>query len=129
VSDAVREPQTPEPTLGALLRDVARAELPARFYQLLQLALPLAVQAWIAGWPRIAGWLVVISAYGIWALCEQRIEEDSEPEVGEPRPSPMWVRALRKWAGAIAVLMAAALVLEGFLHLLSIGFACGRCAG
>src|SRR6185369_897845 len=66
-----------EPTLPNLLRSFAFGHFPTRFYQMLQLALPLSAQAWLLGFPRVAGWLLVLSAFGIWALAAQRMERDS----------------------------------------------------
>src|SRR5215211_6470133 len=63
-----------DPTLGAILQQAAYAQLPSRFYALLQACMPLAVQCWSWGWHRTAGWLVVLSAFGIWALAQQQIE-------------------------------------------------------
>ena len=74
---------TEEPTLGALLRSVAYHRLPTQFYQMLQMAIPFAAQLWFWGWKRSAGWMVVVSLFGLWALCEQRVDE-----LGERRPGP-----------------------------------------
>src|SRR5437868_6516107 len=45
-------------TLGDLLRRMAYAQLPSRFYSVLQICAPLAVEAWLRGWHRSAGALL-----------------------------------------------------------------------
>jgi hypothetical protein len=113
-----------EPTLGALLRSVAYHRLPTQFYQLLQLAIPFAAQLWIWGWRRSAGWMMVISLFGIWALCEKRVDE-----LGEASPRAAWQRIGRRLAGTTAALTAAALALEGFVRVMDLVFKCPGCAG
>jgi hypothetical protein len=113
-----------EPTLGALLRSVAYHRLPTQFYQLLQMAIPFAGQLWVWGWRRSAGWMVVISLFGIWALCEQRVDA-----VGDQSPRATWPRRARRLAGGVAALMAAGLALEGFVQLTRVLFGCLGCAG
>ena len=113
-----------EPTLGALLRSVAYHRLPAQFYQLLQLAIPFAVQLWVWGWKRSAGWMVVASLFGIWALCEQRVDA-----TGEQSSRAVWPRIGRRLAGGGAALMAGGLALEGFVQLTRVLFGCLGCAG
>jgi hypothetical protein len=73
-------------TLDELLHSVAYTKLPTQFYGLLQLAIPAAAELWHYGWYRSAGWMVVVSLYGIWALCAKRIDE-AEPD---ERVSPWW---------------------------------------
>lgn len=68
-----------DPTLDELLHSVAYTRLPAQFYQLLQLAIPLAAELWSWGWRLSAGWMTLVSLYGLWALCAKRIDE-AEPE-------------------------------------------------
>jgi hypothetical protein len=114
----------PEPTLGELLRSIAYRRLPAQFYQLLQLAIPLAFQAWAWGWKRTAGWLVVVSLFGIWALLERRSDDDDRTAAGR-----FLVRLGRRASGATAALLAGGLVFEAFLHVMRILFNCARCAG
>jgi hypothetical protein len=64
-----------DPTLDELLHSVAYTRLPAQFYQLLQLAIPLAAELWSWGWRLSAGWMTLLSLYGLWALCAKRIDE------------------------------------------------------
>ena len=113
-----------EPTLGALLRSVAYHRLPTQFYQLLQMAVPFAGQLWVWGWRRSAGWMVVVSLFGIWALCEQRVDA-----VGDQSRRAIWPRRARRLAGAVAALMATGLALEGFVQLTRVLFGCLGCAG
>ena len=115
---------TEEPTLGALLRSVAYHRLPTQFYQMLQMAIPFAAQLWFWGWKRSAGWMVVVSLFGLWALCEQRVDD-----LGERSPRGAGPRMGRRVSGAIAGLLAGGLVLEGFVQLMRIVFKCPGCAG
>ena len=115
---------TEEPTLGALLRSVAYHRLPTQFYQMLQMAIPFAAQLWFWGWKRSASWMVVVSLFGLWALCEQRVDD-----LGERSPRGAWPRMGRRVSGAIAGLLAGGLVLEGFVQLMRLVFKCPGCAG
>ena len=121
-----------DPTLGAILQRAAYAQLPSRFYALLQACLPLAVQCWTCGWHRTAGWLVVLSAFGIWALAQQQIEgyEDAVDVTlaGTRGSAPLW-RALRKVGAVVGSLTALALLLEGFAQVMAGVFQCPGCSG
>ena len=120
-----------EPTLPNLLRSFAFGHFPTRFYQMLQLALPLAAQAWLTGFPRVAGWLFVLSAFGIWALSAQRMERDSLAvdvyDVDAP-PSKL-ARVARRLAGFTAGALAGGLAIEAVVRLLGVVFKCPGCAG
>jgi len=118
------DPIAEEPTLGALLRSIAYHRLPRQFYQLLQLAIPFAAQLWLWGWRRSAAWMVVVSLFGIWALCEQRVDE-----LGERSPRAAWPRIMRRLTGGTAALLGTSLVLEGFVQLMHVVFQCPGCAG
>ena len=113
-----------DPTLGALLRSVAYHRLPTQFYQMLQLAIPFAAQLWVWGWRRSAGWMVVVSLFGLWALCEQRVDD-----LGEGSPRAAWPRIGRRLSGAIGGLLAGGLAIEGFVQLMRLVFKCPGCAG
>lgn len=120
-----------EPTLPNLLRSFAFDHFPTRFYQMLQLALPLSAQAWLSGFPRVAGWLAVLSAFGIWALSAQRMERDSlavDVYDVETRPSTL-ARVARRVAGFTAGTLATGLAIEAVVRLLSMVFRCPGCAG
>ena len=62
-------------TLDELLHSAAYTGFPTQFYQLLQLAIPLSAELWSIGWRMSAGWMALVSVYGIWALCAKRIDE------------------------------------------------------
>ena len=113
-----------EPTLGALLRSVAYHRLPTQFYQMLQMAIPFAAQLWVWGWRRAALWMVVVSLFGLWALCEQRVDD-----LGERSPRAAWARIGRRLTGGPAALLAGVLALEGFVQLMRLVFRCPGCAG
>ncbi len=118
-------------TLGALLEKIAYAEVPSRFYALLQACAPLAVQAWMIGWHRIAGWLVAATAFGLWGLAQQHVEGYADlldtPSSGRATMR-MW-RVVRRGAAVAGTLVALLLVLEGFARILSGVFKCPGCAG
>lgn len=111
-------------TLDELLHSVAYTRLPAQFYQLLQLAIPLAAQLWSYGWHQSAGWLVVVSLYGIWALCAKRLDE-AEPDA---RLSP-WLRIGRSVSKGTGLALGGVLGVLGIVRLLSFVFHCPGCAG
>jgi hypothetical protein len=113
-----------EPTLITGLRAVAHAELPARFYLVLQLSLPWIYQFWIWGCPRLAAWMLAVSAFGAWALCEQRREDTTVATRARA-----WLAGARRFSGALAALTAGALATDAFIKLLGVVFSCGGCAG
>jgi hypothetical protein len=105
-----------EPTLGVVLRQAVRVEIPARFYQLLQLALPFALQFAFGGRWRWAAGGAAISAFGLWGLCVQRFDCDAD--------SGWRLRALRICrvaCGTLAAVVTLVLVLEAFLRLMGPG--------
>jgi len=120
--DAVQQIRE-EPTLGVLLRSVAYTRMPTQFYQLLQLAVPLAAQFWSYGLRRTAGAMIVVSLFGIWALCVKRIDEVDDDSRAR------WPRVGRRIAAGLGGALAAGLVLEGFVQVMSHLFHCPGCAG
>ena len=128
----VESPREPEPTLATMLHGVAMAQMPARFYQGLQLAVPAAVHFWNIGARRTALWLAVVSAFGIWSLCQQAIarRESWNSEIGrESRVRTLATRATRVLAGAAAAVIAGGLLAEAFTRVMAIVFKCPGCAG
>jgi hypothetical protein len=99
-----------------VLRQAVRAELPARFYQLLQLAVPFAVQFALGGRWRWAAWGAATSAFGIWGLCVQR--HDHGADAGWRLQA---LRVCRVACGTLAAVVALALMLEAFLHVMGPG--------
>jgi len=81
-------PASPEParapgadlTLDELLHSAAYTGLPTQFYQLLQLAIPLAAELWSIGWHQSAGGMALVRLYGMWALFAKRIDEAEADE-------------------------------------------------
>ena len=131
--DGVQQIVAPgESTLGELLRRTAYAQLPATFYWLLQLCVPLAFQLWVWGWHRAAGWLAVASAFGVWALAQQRLEGHAEADDAHLAATSslrqVW-RVARGLAGVGGSLITLVLLLEGFSQLMAIVFKCPGCAG
>jgi len=115
-------------TLGAMLRSVAYTRLPTQFYQLLQLAIPFAFQFWSYGLYRTAGWMVVMSLFGLWALCEQRL--DGAGRDGAVHGAGYaWTRIARSVAGGAAAALAGLLALEAFVQFMTLVFRCPGCAG
>lgn len=121
-----------EPTLGSLLQRAAFAQLPARFYELLQLSLPFAFQFWTWGWYRTAGWFVVASSFGVWGLAQQELEGYADAD-GLPRPPSRISRRIWRLARGVAAtlgsLVTLGLLLEGFAQLMAGVFKCPGCSG
>jgi len=119
-------------SLGEVLRDTAYAQLPATFHWLLQACVPLAFQFWAWGWHRLAGWLLVASAFSVWALAQQRLEghADGGDACSSETPSHGRIWGIARGLAALVALSATlALVLEGFAQLLAAVFKCPGCAG
>ena len=104
----------PEPTLGALTTRFVRTTVPRRLYQLLHLALPVAIDVALRGWWRTAGWSLAIAAFGAWGLADRWLADSAADNPQRAR----WVRGVRIVAGMLAVVPPAILVLEAFLRLL-----------
>ncbi|MGQ0765569.1 MAG: hypothetical protein ACT4OZ_07885 [Gemmatimonadota bacterium] len=120
-----------EPTLGAVLRGFAADQLPTRFHQFLQLGIPAAVQFAIWGaWPA-AGLSLSLSAFGVWALCEQRLTaaDDQMQLVPVGERSRRLLTAARALSGAAAGGGAAVLLVLAIVKVLGIVFRCPGCAG
>lgn len=119
-------------TLGDLVRRLAFAQLPSRFYAVLQLCVPLAAQLWLAGWHRAAGWCFAASSFGVWALAQQRLEGHADAVAPDQTPA---VRLRRGWqfvrrtAAVLGSLSALVLLAEAFAQLMARVFNCPGCAG
>ena len=116
--------QRPEPTLDTLLKSIAAAQMPSRFYHLLHFAIPWGLQLWAWGWYRAAGWMFALGFFAIWALCEKRRASVQLTD---------WRATLNSGFRAVSALLAgltsAALLLEGFVQLMKVLFSCPGCAG
>jgi len=132
MSDVVRQSTAAgELTLPELLKRVAYGEVPARFYAVLQLCAPFAVQFGVWGWYRTAGWLGVASVFGVWALAQQRVTGYSDDGAPQPPVSSgrrLW-RFVRGAAAAVATTGTAILALEALLHIMQGVIRCAGCAG
>ena len=119
-----------EPTLAAELHSLAHGHLAGRFYQGLELAVPLAIQCAVWGWWRTAGWLLVVSAFGAWGICDQQLEQLDAQATRSPTSArnPL-LRAGRAVAGLVAGLTASALLMGAFGWLMGAIFRCIGCAG
>ena len=131
--DKARPPRViDDRSLGGLLAQTAYARLPARFYWILQTCAPWAIQSWVWGWHRTAGVLGVASAFGLWAIAQQRIEGHAESADALDETTPgrrrMWrvVRGLTAFAGVGG---AGVVLLELFVRVMSFAFRCPGCAG
>ena len=122
VPSAVAKP--PEPTLDALLKAIAAAQMPSRFYQLLHFAIPWAIQLWAWGWYRAAGWMFALGFFAAWALCEKRRASAVLTDWRDTLNS-----GFRILSAVLAGLTSAVLLVEGFVQLLKIMFSCPGCAG
>ena len=117
-----------EPTLGHTLRRAAYGQLPSRFYLALEFAAPLAIQAALDGWYRVAGWLCVISCFGLWALGQQQVAGYADRLESLGPPSRAW-RYLRRGAAIGGSSLAVLLGAEAFVRLMAAVFKCPGCAG
>ena len=109
-----RDQPAVEPTLGALATRVVRNTVPRRLYQILHLALPIAIDLGMRGWWRSAGWSLAIAAFGAWGLADRWLAESGADDPGRAR----WVRVARVIAGTLAVVPPIVLLLNAFLNLL-----------
>ncbi|MEO8624545.1 MAG: hypothetical protein ABI625_25915 [bacterium] len=116
------------PTLFAGLHSLAIQNVPSRFYLGLQLAAPAAIQLWSWGWKRSALWMVAASAFGVWALFEQKRDQASDTEMGNPPPG-LAFRFGHRVAGVIAAATTLALLMELFFQFMGVAFRCPGCAG
>lgn len=113
-----------EPTLDALLRSVAYTRLPTQFYQLLQLAIPFAIQFWSYGLHRTAGWMIVVSLFGLWALCVKRLDGTDEHDARFA-----WPRIGRRLTRGLGGALAGILAVEAVIRFMAFVFRCPGCAG
>ena len=109
-----RQRTTAEPTLATLTTRFVRTTVPRRLYQVLNLALPVAIDFAMRGWWRGAGWSLAIASFGAWGLADHWMAESAVDNPSRAR----WVRMIRVIAGALAVVPPVVLVLEAFLRLL-----------
>lgn len=119
---SVADQPVAEPTLAAVLTHAVRTAVPTRLYQLLHLALPLAVDFAFRGWWRPAAAAVAVTAFGAWGLADRWLwnaAEDAQPGSWPTRV----VRLGRVVAGTLTATLAAVLLLELFLRALGDGAA------
>lgn len=121
-------PARSDATLVAELHAFAIRHVPARFYQALQLALPAAVSLSSLGWHRSAALMIAVSAFGVWALGEQRLEQAGDADMGDPPPGA-WFHVVHRSAAVVAGLTIGILALELFIRLMTKIAACPGCAG
>lgn len=123
--------ERPEPTLATAFRSLAAAQHSARFYQVLELGIPAAVQLGVWGMWRAAGWSSAVAAFGAWALFEKRVKANARA-IGLPASQlhpARWIKAGRFVAGLIGAALAAGLTLELFVRLVNPILRCLGCAG
>jgi hypothetical protein len=106
-----------EPTLAEVLTGAVRTTVPTRLYQLLHLALPLAVDFAFRGWWRPAAFALAVTTFGAWGLADRWLWNAAED--AQPRGWPIRiVRLGRAVAGTVSATLAAVLLLELFLRVL-----------
>jgi hypothetical protein len=132
-SDDIALAATDQETLGAILRRFAYSQVPSRFYASLQLCAPMAIQAWVSGWHRTAGWCVAASLFGLWGIAQQRVAgySDESPQSGHAdmaSPRRSW-RFVRRFAAATGIGLGVLLASEAFIQFLAHVFNCPGCAG
>ena len=119
VDPAITHERVTEPTLAAVLTRAVRTAVPTRLYQLLHLALPLAVDFAFRGWWRPAAAALAVTAFGAWGLADRWLWNVAESRYEERRWWPVAAaRAARAVAGTVAAAAAGVLALELFLWLL-----------
>lgn len=119
-----------EETLGTLARRAVAAQLPSRFYAVLQICFPFAIQAWSWGWHRTAGWLTAASLFGLWAIFQQHLEGYFDDGVDvPPRATARGVKILRAVAASTGTVLVLGLTLEAFAQLMAVLFKCPGCSG
>ena len=112
--DVAHDQPVLEPTLGTLATRLVRTTLPRRLYQLLHLALPVAIDLAVRGWWRGAGWSLAVAAFGAWGLADHWLAESAADNPSRAR----WVRVVRIVAGGLAIAPPIVLLLDAFLSLL-----------
>jgi hypothetical protein len=115
-----------EPTLAALATRFVRRTVPHQLFQVMQLALPLAVDFAWRDWWRGAGWAFAVTAFGAWGLADRWLAQreldalhaspTSDPAQG--KTAGRIARTVRAVAGTVATLLPALLLLDLFLRLL-----------
>jgi hypothetical protein len=106
-----------EPTLAEVLTGAVRTSVPTWLYQLLHLALPLAVDFAFRGWWRPAAAALAVTAFGAWGLADRWLWNAADEGDREVWPRRL-VRFGRAVAGTLSATLAALLALELFLRLL-----------
>lgn len=114
---SITDDRVAEQTLAAVLTRAVRMTVPTRLYQLLHLALPLAVDFAFRGWWRPAAAALAITAFGAWGLADRWLWNASESDAARPWAT-LLARGARVVAGTVAAVVAAGLALELFLRLL-----------
>ena len=120
-----------EQSLGAVARRAVAAQLPSRFYAILQVGLPVAIQSWTWGWHRTAGWSAVAALFGLWAIAQQHVEGYDDDGIAVPPRATgrgAW-KILRGIAAAAGTILVLGLTLEAFAQLMAVFFKCPGCSG
>jgi hypothetical protein len=107
------EPASREPTLAELTTRAVRGALPYRLAQLLQLAVPFAIDFAARGWWRAAAGALALAAFGAWGLTDRWLWTSRGGGWRE-----RLLRVGRAVTGTLATALPAGLLLEGFLRLL-----------
>jgi len=102
-----------ERTLAGILHSIAETQPAARFYPLLQLGVPFAIQFGLLGWWRTASIMLAVGAFGVWGLCERHRQQlDSYGDEGIVH------LIARLGSATVSATLVAGVVLESFLRLL-----------
>jgi hypothetical protein len=99
------------------------------------LGVPWSVQFLLWGWRRSAALMVVLSTFGLWALCEQALDgghaiaADAGHAIAPRSLKRTLLRAGRRVAGFVAGATATMLLFELFVRVMFAVIRCPGCAG
>src|SRR5690349_1699932 len=107
-------PPDTEPTLGAVMRALARRRPPRHLLEGVSVALPWALYFGWMGWWRAAMAATAVGSFGLWALCHRW----SRHSVGWRRIAAI---AARDGAATVMAVLLAVLALDLFFRLMGAG--------
>src|SRR4051812_9974823 len=110
-SEPQRAQPNVEPTLGAVMRGLAKRRPPRHMLEGVSVALPWAFYFASMGWWRAAMGASAVGSFGLWAVCDRL----SRSRVGWPRVLAI---AARDAAATVMAILLAVLALDLFFRLM-----------